>query len=136
MSSTLSRAQSWPLLVPSIAIVNDANVNNNNNNENTSGAVGVGAIIPGEQQVVNPNSSPKNDGETRRLLRRHYYPEGGWGWVVVTASVIVQALNHGLQLSVGVFLPFTGGRFDVPFIDAGQLFLNMHFLGLLDVTFS
>lgn len=32
-------------------------------------------------------------------LRRHYYPEGGWGWVIVVCTVVVHVLNHGIQLS-------------------------------------
>jgi hypothetical protein len=34
----------------------------------------------------------------------HYYPEGGWGWVVLVVATLVQMLNHGLQLSFGVLL--------------------------------
>lgn len=36
-----------------------------------------------------------------RLLRRHYYPEAGWGWVVVVCACMVHLLNHGTQLSFG-----------------------------------
>ena len=32
-------------------------------------------------------------------LRRHYYPEGGWGYVIVTCSTLVHILGIGLQLS-------------------------------------
>lgn len=32
-------------------------------------------------------------------LRRHYYPEGGWGWVIIVCTVMVHILNHGIQLS-------------------------------------
>lgn len=32
-------------------------------------------------------------------LRRHYYPEGGWGWIVIVCTVLVHALNQGLQFS-------------------------------------
>ncbi|XP_071051671.1 monocarboxylate transporter 12-like isoform X1 [Onthophagus taurus] len=32
-------------------------------------------------------------------LRRHYYPEGGWGWVIVACSLLVHVLNHGIQVS-------------------------------------
>lgn len=42
--------------------------------------------------------APANVG---RLLRRHYYPEAGWGWVVVTCASLVHVLNHGTQLSFG-----------------------------------
>ncbi|KAG8292853.1 hypothetical protein J6590_030314 [Homalodisca vitripennis] len=79
MSSSLSRAQSWPLL----------------------------AAAPEPPPLVRP----KNYVETRRMLRTHYYPEGGWGWLVVAAGLTVQLLTHGLQLSAGVFIPPTALRF-------------------------
>lgn len=37
-------------------------------------------------------------------LSRHYYPEGGWGWVILGCSVMVHVLNHGLQLSFGMLV--------------------------------
>ena len=37
-------------------------------------------------------------------IRQHYYPEGGWGFVVVIVAVIVQIITHGLQLSFGVLI--------------------------------
>ncbi|KAJ8962358.1 hypothetical protein NQ318_018341 [Aromia moschata] len=39
------------------------------------------------------------DARKTTTLRRHYYPEGGWGWVVVVCAVLVHVLNHGVQLS-------------------------------------
>lgn len=35
-------------------------------------------------------------------IRQHYYPEGGWGWVVVFCAVLVQCITHGIQLSWGI----------------------------------
>ena len=37
-------------------------------------------------------------------IRQHYYPEGGWGFVVVIVAVIVQIITHGLQLSFGILI--------------------------------
>jgi len=54
-------------------------------------------------------------------LWQHYYPEGGWGWVVVTVSVLVHILTHGLQLSFAVLITPLAAKFpphDV--INAGQ----------------
>ncbi|XP_050508146.1 uncharacterized protein LOC126885591 [Diabrotica virgifera virgifera] len=39
------------------------------------------------------------DARKTTTLRRHYYPEGGWGWVVATCAVLVHVLNHGVQLA-------------------------------------
>ncbi|XP_076252048.1 monocarboxylate transporter 12-like isoform X3 [Rhynchophorus ferrugineus] len=36
-------------------------------------------------------------------LKQHYYPEGGWGWVVLWAAVFVHILSHGFLMSVGWF---------------------------------
>ncbi|CAH0553341.1 unnamed protein product [Brassicogethes aeneus] len=55
----------------------------------------------------NGNADPKAsflpdlplDARKTTTLRRHYYPEGGWGWVVVVCAVLVHVLNHGIQLS-------------------------------------
>lgn len=39
------------------------------------------------------------DARKAYTLRRHYYPEGGWGWIVIVVTVLVHVLNHGLQLA-------------------------------------
>ena len=35
-------------------------------------------------------------------FRQHYYPEGGWGWIIAMCAVLVQVLPSGLQLSFGI----------------------------------
>ena len=37
-------------------------------------------------------------------IRQHYYPEGGWGYIILTCALAVNILAHGLQLSFGVTL--------------------------------
>ena len=44
-------------------------------------------------------------------LKQHYYPEGGWGWLVIFIVVVVQVLNHGLQLASGVLLPIVISKY-------------------------
>ncbi|XP_031333912.1 uncharacterized protein LOC116163924 [Photinus pyralis] len=39
------------------------------------------------------------DARKATTLRRHYYPEGGWGWVIIVCAVLLNVVNHGLQLS-------------------------------------
>ena len=34
-------------------------------------------------------------------IRTHYYPEGGWGWVVLACALAATSLSHGLQLAYG-----------------------------------
>jgi hypothetical protein len=52
--------------------------------------------------------------DVRQLLtlKQHYYPEGGWGWVVVVVGVLVQLLSHGLHVAYGVLLGEVVRRFD------------------------
>uniref|UniRef100_A0A0K2TXY6 Monocarboxylate transporter 10like [Acyrthosiphon pisum] n=1 Tax=Lepeophtheirus salmonis TaxID=72036 RepID=A0A0K2TXY6_LEPSM len=40
----------------------------------------------------------------KATLRQHYYPEGGWGFVIIIAAVLVQIIIHGFQLSFNGFL--------------------------------
>lgn len=42
---------------------------------------------------------PTTDFRKEATLRRHYYPEGGWGYVIVTCSVLVHFIGVGLQLA-------------------------------------
>ena len=42
---------------------------------------------------------------------QHYYPEGGWGYVILLCGFLVQIFTHGLQLSFGIFLPIIFHRF-------------------------
>lgn len=78
-----------------------------------AGDSGVGSFSEGPP---GPGPQTKAGGlvaELRQLLtlKQHYYPEGGWGWVVVTCSLVVQILTHGLQLGSGVLVPETVNRF-------------------------
>lgn len=51
--------------------------------------------------------------ELRQLLtlKQHYYPEGGWGWVVLLVGLLVQILSHGAHGAVGVFLQQVAVKF-------------------------
>ena len=44
---------------------------------------------------------------------QHYYPEGGWGYVILLCGFLVQIFTHGLQLSFGIFLPIICHRFRI-----------------------
>lgn len=35
-------------------------------------------------------------------IRQHYYPEGGWGWVVCGCAFVINVLTMGLLLAYGV----------------------------------
>ena len=38
------------------------------------------------------------------IVFRQYYPEGGWGWVLVVVGLLMTILTAGFQLSFGVLL--------------------------------
>lgn len=65
---------------------------------------GVGSFSDGGQQ---PGNAQRSQGDFRQLLtlKQHYYPEGGWGWVIVCCAMLVQTLTHGLQVGSGVLIP-------------------------------
>jgi hypothetical protein len=44
-------------------------------------------------------------------IKQHYYPEGGWGWLVLFCALLVQVLTHGLHVAVGVLTPEMLRRF-------------------------
>ena len=51
--------------------------------------------------ILNPfDMRPKN----LRTLKQHYYPEGGWGWVIVLVTLCVQIISHGLQFALAMYM--------------------------------
>lgn len=53
----------------------------------------------GRKRNGSPLCRPMSDARKEATLRRHYYPEGGWGYVIVTCSALVHFLGIGLQLA-------------------------------------
>ncbi|KAI4486016.1 hypothetical protein M0804_006505 [Polistes exclamans] len=68
-----------------------------------------------EQTVPGPgqHGSKQLVTDLRQLLtlKQHYYPEGGWGWLVILVGMFVQILSHGTQGAVGVFIQHVATRF-------------------------
>lgn len=56
-------------------------------------------------------------------LRQHYYPEGGWGWIVCTAVFLVNMLTTGLQYSYGSILLHIVLHFHSSLVQAGEYIL-------------
>lgn len=40
-------------------------------------------------------------------MRQHFYPEGGWGWIVCGAAFLAHLLTTGMQLAFGLLYIYT-----------------------------
>ncbi|XP_020279651.1 monocarboxylate transporter 12-like isoform X4 [Pseudomyrmex gracilis] len=61
----------------------------------------------------------------RYTIKQHYYPENGWGWVIVVTGVMVQVLATGIHGAVGAWLLLDGTK------RYRQTFLNVGWLGAM-----
>lgn len=92
---SLPRARSWPLL-DAATVAGDSSEESKRKTRRPEVATDDDAKC--EEGASRPDGSPQL--QARRLLCRHYYPEGGWGWVVAVVGTLVHLLGSGLQLSV------------------------------------
>ncbi|XP_055920964.1 monocarboxylate transporter 10 [Eupeodes corollae] len=44
-------------------------------------------------------------------IRQHFYPDGGWGWIICGLSFLAHVLTSGLQLSYGLLLFYATQHF-------------------------
>ena len=59
--------------------------------------------MPPAPSVTSTTTKRKRKEEMKQAtIRQHYYPEGGWGFVVLIVAILVQIISHGLQLSFGI----------------------------------
>jgi hypothetical protein len=61
------------------------------------------------------------DEKTIKRLKSHYYPEGGWGYLIALISCVVHMTNHGLQNSFSVFSVKIHDTFGTTQYSAGDL---------------
>lgn len=111
---SISRARSWPLLESRAK--RNCGATKDMLPVNTSKRT-----VENDEKNCHPQSgSPQV--QARRLLSRHYYPEGGWGWVVTVVSTLVHLLGPGLQLSIPatLALPATVKFYHHPLHTAGE----------------
>lgn len=84
--------------------------------------------------VVRPTTCGGQRSSWSTLLR-HYYPEGGWGWLVLGMATGTAVLNQGLQTSYGALLMPLARKFQIQVPVAGEycLFtcLNLFFVTIL-----
>ena len=79
-------------------------------------------LTPGPQETENSVVTNASVDRKRRIasIFQHYYPEGGWGLVLLLVVLLVQVILHGLLLSYGVLLPKVVRRFRVSVVESGQ----------------
>uniref|UniRef100_A0A2S2Q1S5 Monocarboxylate transporter n=1 Tax=Sipha flava TaxID=143950 RepID=A0A2S2Q1S5_9HEMI len=131
-AAAIPKSRSWPML---FTVVEEETVGGDGTAHPTTVATVAGAVAAAQpssdrstvhnrlrchqqqQQIAVPIAN------VGRLLRRHYYPEAGWGWVVVVCACLVHVLNHGLQLSFGTLEADVLLRFrDATYATTGQSF--------------
>uniref|UniRef100_A0AAG5DL85 Uncharacterized protein n=1 Tax=Anopheles atroparvus TaxID=41427 RepID=A0AAG5DL85_ANOAO len=88
------------------------NNSNNNPNNNIIHAASTGSPCD-EHRCISGQAAAKAS-----TLRRHYYPEGAWGWLVLAVGTLQAILNHGVQLSGPLYLLPAGERFHQPAVNS------------------
>jgi len=54
-------------------------------------------------------------------MRAHFYPEGGWGWLVCAAGFLALLLTTGMQLAFGLLHLYAARQFgEVHLMDIGM----------------
>ncbi|GIY40362.1 monocarboxylate transporter 10 [Caerostris darwini] len=83
--------------------------------------------IPGLNLLLSPND-PK-----AATIHQNYYPEGGWGWVVLCCALIFDVILSTLHLSVGFFIleirkQFLKGQDSIEPVLAASTFIAVSYL--------
>ncbi|KAK9303600.1 hypothetical protein QLX08_004762 [Tetragonisca angustula] len=85
---------------------------------------GLGSIPDYEDLLEEPEEGDESltaaNARKKITLKRHYYPEGGWGRVIVLVAILVQLICHGVQLGSGVLLSSTIRQFRRSVEQAGR----------------
>ena len=88
---------------------------------------------PGPQETENSVVTNASVDRKRRIasIFQHYYPEGGWGLVLLLVVLLVQVILHGLLLSYGVLLSKVARRFRVSVVESG----SDHFVSITHIKY-
>lgn len=54
-------------------------------------------------------------------LHQHYYPEGGWGWIILLIGALIQCISHGLHMAIGTMLVNVVTEFEQDTFYTGKL---------------
>lgn len=93
---------------------------------------GLGSI-PGYEDLLDEQEEESLTAMNARkkiTLKRHYYPEGGWGHVIVLLAILVQLICHGVQLGSGVLLSSMVQQFQCNVGHTGMNYLRIDSLFL------
>ncbi|KAL6264408.1 hypothetical protein P5V15_004517 [Pogonomyrmex californicus] len=121
---SLSRARSWPLLETAGKGSYTDSADNLSLKKNRPAKTN---DVENKSNIAAVHSESSSQLQARRLLCRHYYPEGGWGWIVTFVGTLVNILGPGLQFSIPatVALPAKVKFYHHPWHTAGKSkFLN------------
>ncbi|KAL0117222.1 hypothetical protein PUN28_010220 [Cardiocondyla obscurior] len=58
-------------------------------------------------------------------LNKHYYPEGGWGYVIIIITILVHLISHGLQLASGLLMKPAMTRFEQTVGNSGTTYTSV-----------
>ncbi|XP_069952551.1 monocarboxylate transporter 12 isoform X2 [Cherax quadricarinatus] len=75
--------------------------------------------VPAEKQV------PGDEVCKKETIGRHYYPEGGWGWVVLLMALLVHVASHGLHQAAGILILHTMKQFPDESLIAASIGVGM-----------
>ena len=82
-------------------------------------------IIQDEANSTNSDAATVVSARTTRKRRiagifQHYYPEGGWGYVVLICAFFSQFISSGLQLGFSVLIPYAAKRYHASTTQSGK----------------
>ena len=69
-------------------------------------------VEPPGESVTSAHISRGSDATFKKVAKKkstvwtHYYPEGGWGWIIVVVASCVVLINCGSQFSYGILFPW------------------------------
>jgi len=117
---SISRARSWPLLDTSGKRSCAVTIDNSSLKKKKNPVEANDSGDKNNIATVQPESNPQV--QAKQLLWRHYYPEGGWGWVITFVGTLVHILGPGLQFSIpaAVALPAKVKFYHHPWHTAGE----------------
>ena len=108
-------------------------INENNKTEDVIQVVKCEADKINIQDEPNSSNSAATVVSARTARKRriagifqHYYPEGGWGYVILISAFLSQFLAHGMQFGFLIILPFASRRYSANPSDSGKsiIFIN------------